>query len=176
MLHNVMRHPRFTDGAPDREGLLTRVSAECRDLLEHRVLPSSWHDEAFSVEVVNAIVDVLGLDTDDSRRAWFRELQVRGYSKIYKTILPFLSAEMLAKRAPSFWGRQHDTGELIIDAVGDGEGRGRVVGDPHALDPVYGLVITAGVEAALSLTKAKTVTMEHEIAEGELRFLARWTY
>lgn len=175
MLHNVMRHPRFAEDGPDRAPLLERVSAPCRDLLEHRVLPSSWHDEAYSVEVVNAIVELLDLSTDPARRAWFRDLQVRGYSRIYQAILPFFSAEMLAKRAPSFWRRQHDTGELIIDEIGDGAGTGRVVGDPHALDPVYGLVITAGVAAALSLTKAKTVAMEHHITDDELRFLVRWT-
>jgi len=177
ILHHVMSSDRFPKGSDARQRLLDAVPDDTHALLQEPLLSASWYDERHAVALSRAVADVLALD-DAGVVDFFRELQLGAYGAVYKMILPFMSPGTLMDRAPWFWSRQHDTGELVVDEKGERHAAGRIVRNENACDEVYSLAILGGMQASVMLTGATGVRgerrIDREAPEPRVTFRVEW--
>lgn len=139
--------------------MLAKLDQADRDVLEH-VRPADWVDEWLTVRLTEALVDALHLNDDEAIRKYFRDHQTVAYSRVYKMVLSFLKPRTLLDRAGWFWRRQHQSGQLVIDAFGDDWAKGRVHDHPPISHRLYAIAVLAGIEATLALTGAAPVRGE----------------
>lgn len=173
-LHTILTSSRFQEGTEGRARLFEMVSSEARAILENPIFTSSWYDERISVEVANAMIEILGIEGDDAIKQHFRTLQLPGLGRIYKFILSMMTPEIVAKRAPWFWGRTHDSGEVDVEMKPQ-HVIGHIRNSPTVADPVYSLAVLGGIEGVISMTGTPHLTSSRTILDRETtRYEIRW--
>lgn len=156
---HMLRSPRLAPGSAARERVLGALDESDREILEH-VRPADWVDEWLTVRLTESLVDGLGLSDDEAIRKYFRDHQTVAYSRVYKMVLRFLKPRTLLDRGPWFWRRQHQSGQLVIDAFGEGWAKGRIIDHPPIAHRLYAIAVLAGIEATVALTGAAPVRGE----------------
>ena len=155
----MLRSPRLAPGSAARERVFAKLDPADREILEH-VRPADWVDEWLTVRLTDALVEELPLADEEAVRKYFRDQQTIAYSRVYKMVLSFLKPRTLLDRAPWFWRRQHQSGQLVIDGFGEGWAKGRIIDHPPISHRQYAIAVLAGIEATLALTGAAPVRGE----------------
>lgn len=171
LMHQTLASTRFGPGSAARERLFAAVPEDTREILEARVMPSSWYDERHTLAVCRAVVDILGLGTEREIITLFREQQLIAYSRIYKMILPFMKPESLVQKSEWMWRRHHDTGDLAVEELRPDGAVIRFTGNPNICDEIYSLAVTGGIEAAITLTRTHNVRGKPEVISDDVMLL-----
>lgn len=170
----VLRLPMFGAGMPARERLLAQLSPAARAWMLAPLLPTEWFDEAFAVELSNAVMKTLHITDPAAIQQWFRRWHVQAFAGTFRQMTGARDPKGFAAVLPGFWTRQHDTGAFEIVALREGYLHTRLRGNANATDRVYAIALAGGMEAFLTMVGAQGVRATHTVGRLLLDIESEW--
>lgn len=155
-LFKYVKESEYPGGIP---GLLAKLPIGAKPYFEEKILSSVWYPYAAFAVLAQLIEKEIGNDKGSALEEIGRSSGRRDLGSIFRFVTAILTIERVVHRAPAFWKRYCDTGELEVIDVKPGDFTVRLIGFPE-IDPAHCQMIKGWIHGLGDGTGAKNVEVE----------------